>query len=172
MFPKYLSLLLIGIAAPSFSHEHTGLAAAWRGSHYGECYPSFSAGMSDVYGPGYASDENIDQKRAKYGANEMVVSTDRTSGTNASRTVFERRSGGRWCVVLTSPPVASLVPNRTADGSRKPSQWTTLTQAPPGYPATEIVYLWNRTAEIYLPSHCYHVSARKKKRLNCAKAYE
>lgn len=171
MYPKFISLMCIFIAIPSIAREIADLPPAWAESHYGACYSSLENGMSDIYGPDYKSDENIVQQTMKYGSAEMVVSADHTSGSNASRAIFEKRNGSNWCVVLTSPPVASLTPAKVTNAYPRPPRWTTLTQAAPGYPETEVVYVWNRLDAVYAAARCYLISGRERKKIDCVNAY-
>lgn len=172
MYHKFLSLFCVVILSPAFASEVSGLPDAWIGTHYGTCYASVEEAMSDSYGPDYDTDDNIGAKHLTYGADEMVISVDHTSGTNAPRTVFEKRAGGKWCVILTSPPVASLAPIIQDGIDSKPLQWVTLTQAAPGHPETKIVYTWKNQEFIYFPSHCYHVGKQGEKEFDCKNAYK
>ncbi|CAE6770429.1 MULTISPECIES: hypothetical protein [Paraburkholderia] len=172
MLHKFLNPLYAFIVSPAFAGEVSGLPDAWVGTRYGACYTSVAEGMSDVYGPDYSSDDNIGARHVSYGVDEMIVSVDRTSGTNASQTIFEKRANGNWCVVLTSPPVSNLAPIMQDGISSRPLQWVTLTQASPGYPETKIIYTWNKHKSIYFPSHCYHVYKNKMKKFECRNAYE
>ncbi|WP_175940199.1 hypothetical protein [Caballeronia sp. BCC1704] len=128
--------------------------------------------MKDVYGPDYASDENIVQHEVAYGKDEMLLTEDRTSGTNAPRTIFEKRTNESWCVVLTSPPVASLAPASGKRVTLKPMRWRTSTQASPGYPEIQVIYVWSGEEKIYKPSQCYLKSSGRKEAINCTKAYK
>ena len=94
-----------------------------------------------MYGTGYQSDENIMQKKLSFGKVEMVISADTTSGNNAARTIFERRSNNLWCVVLSSPPVAQIVPLVTDNKSTRPNGWETLTQAESAFDEIKVALL-------------------------------
>ncbi len=172
MCNRFLNLLSVFIAIPAFASDVSGLPDAWLGTHYGTCYTSVEDGMMDVYRPDYGSDDNISQRHVAYGANEMIVSVDRTSGTNAPRTVFEKRKDGKWCVILASPPVASLTPIEKKGIFSRPLEWVTLTQTASGYPETKIVYTWSVQRSIYFPRHCYHVSKNSAKEFDCTNAYK
>jgi hypothetical protein len=110
MCQKLLSLFCVAILGPAFAGEVSGLPDEWIDTHYGACYISVAEGMSSFYGPDYGTDDNISEKHLTYGADEMIVSIDRTSGTNAPRIIFKKRVDDNRCVVLISPPVTSLVP--------------------------------------------------------------
>jgi hypothetical protein len=172
MRQRYLGLLLAFSAITTFTSEVWGLPDAWVGTHYGVCYTSVSNAMADVYGPDYATDDNIAQKYLIYGAEEMIISVDHTSGTNEARTVFERRQNGNWCVALTSPPVSSLVPIVKNDGSTKPLRWVTLAQAAPGYPETKVIYILDEKKSIYFPKYCYHIYKKRAREFRCIDAYK
>lgn len=169
---KFLGPIFAIIAAPTFAGDALGLPDAWANSHYGTCYSSITAGMVDVYGSDYASDENITLEKTAYGIDNLLTSSDHTSGTNASRTIFEKKENDRWCIVLTSPPVASLIPVMKKGATTKPAQWMTNTQAPPGYAETRVTYIWSKQRNIYYPSECYLISGGNKKKLNCTDAYQ
>ncbi|MGV7244436.1 hypothetical protein [Caballeronia sp. M23-90] len=128
--------------------------------------------MADVYGVDYLSDVNVIRRTVKFGVGEMVVAQDRTTGTNSARTIFEERNTGKWCVVLISPPVASLLPGRTKGRSQRPSQWITRTQAAPGFPETKVIYIWSKQSLIFYPAHCLHIFPREVKHFNCSDAYK
>ncbi|MEZ0601031.1 hypothetical protein ACAX43_02555 [Paraburkholderia sp. IW21] len=127
--------------------------------------------MSEAYGPNYDLDDNIGHSYVRFGANEMIVSVDRTSGTNASRLIFEKRRNGNWCVILASPPTASLVPSTQKTASSRPLQWTSLTQAAAGYSETKVVYLWDEHKSIYFPINCFHINKKSVKKIDCENAY-
>ncbi len=127
--------------------------------------------MAAVYGIHYASDDNVLSVTNHYRTSEMILSQDTTSGTNSSRTIFEKRAGNQWCIVLTSPPVASMNAVSGKGKSARPAQWITLTQAPPGFAETKVVYSWNRAKALYLPSECYRVSGAKTTAFDCRDAY-
>jgi hypothetical protein len=169
---KFLSLLCTFVAAPAFANDVSGLPEGWADLHYGACYPSVKSGMSDIYGPNYASDENIAQQNKKFGQAEMIASADHTSGTNAPRTVFEKRGRHHWCVVLASPPVASLIPAVAEIIAFRPLQWSTLTQAAAGYPETKVIYIWSKPKAIYAPVHCYLIFNQAEREIGCEDAYK
>lgn len=150
----------------------SGLPDAWIGSHYGSCYASIESGMVDVYGGDYNSDANIVRKREKYGSTEMIVTSDRTSGPNAPRTVFEKHKNGEWCVVLTSPPTASLTAKFDKSIASRPQEWVTITQAAPDFLEIKVVYRWDERRAIYIPRHCYKIDGYKLKEFNCFNAYK
>ena len=166
-----IAVFVIFTTLSAFAEESATSPAAWVNSHYGACYASMEQGMVAVYGPDYANDDNVLSTTNRYDASEMVLSQDTTSGTNSSRTVFEKRTGNRWCIVLTSPPVASIEPVPGKGKSARPAQWITLTQAPPGFAETKVVYSWSRAKALYLPSECYRVLGAKTTVLDCRDAY-
>lgn len=171
MLHKNLSFLIFFAAIPACADDFPSLPQAWTNSHYGACYRSIELGMAVVYGSDYAADDNVVRKTAKYVTGEMLLTQDRTTGTNSPRTIFEKRGGSRWCVVLTSPPVASIEAVTSRERSARPAQWVTLTQAAPGFPGTKVVYMWNRAKALYLPSQCYRVSRTKATEFACKDAY-
>jgi hypothetical protein len=171
MLRKNLSFLIFFAAVPAFADGRTALPQAWANSHYGACYRSIEPGMAAVYGPDYATDDNVVSTTAKYVTGDMLLTQDRTTGTNSPRTIFEKRGRNRWCVVLTSPPVASIKAVPSPGRSARPTQWVTLTQAAPGFSETKVVYLWSRAKALYVPSRCYRVSRTKTTELACKDAY-
>jgi hypothetical protein len=171
MCRRFLSLLSLLISLPDLANAEPRLPAAWEESHYGTCFESISDGMKTVYGVDYEADENIFQQEVTYGDDQILLTGDRTSGTNSSRTIFEGRAGGSWCVVLTSPPVASLSPVSQRSMTAKPIRWKTSTQASPGYPETHVIYVWSQASRIYKPSQCYLVLGGKRQNISCSNAY-
>jgi hypothetical protein len=127
--------------------------------------------MASVYGQQYELDENITQKRLAFGKVKMVETADTTSGTNAARTVFEQRAKNSWCVVLSSPPVAQIVPYASSNRLNRPSKWEALTQSDPGFDRVKIVYLWRAAKAVYFPTTCFYVSKTMTRAFDCQKAY-
>jgi hypothetical protein len=162
-------VLAVGLALAKAPQSSAGALAQ---SHCRTCYKSVADAMTDIYGVDYDSDNNIFQEKAIFENSEMLLSGDRTSGTNASRTIFEKQKSGAWCVVLISPPVASLVPVVEENARKRPTRWKTTTQASPGYPAIQVVYVWSKKAEAYKPAQCFLESSGKKRTsINCPSAY-
>lgn len=164
--------MLVVVVVPSLACAASQLLEAWSGSNYGSCYASIEQGMADVYGAEYLSNVNIVRRAMTLGTSEIVVSEDRTTGTNSARTVFEKRAPKKWCVILTSPPVASLLPVTAKGVSGRPSQWITLTQAAPGYPETKVIYVWRKQDALFYPARCFYIFQRKVQRFNCSDAYK
>jgi hypothetical protein len=122
-------------------------------------------------GTGFEEDENIMQSRRRMGSRDFVISSDTTSGTNSQRTVFEQQSGRGWCVVLTSPPVADLTPGQLSASTRRPMTWFSVTQAPPGFPETRVLYKWDSKHLIYKPAGCYKGGVGHWEAIDCDEAY-
>lgn len=172
MYLRYLSIAILLIGSDVLAGEVVAVPSAWHNSHYGACYRLLETGMSDIYGPGFSQDENILQLRRQIGSPKFVIATDITSGTNAQKTVFEQRTSTEWCVVLTSPPVAALVSGTVSPTLRRPVTWTTVTQAPPGYQETKVLYKWNARQLIYTPVRCYRGEEGRWQKFNCNEAYQ
>jgi hypothetical protein len=173
MYRRFLNLLCISASIPACAaSDIPRLPDAWAGSHYGSCYSSIENGMADVYGKNYNSDENVVRKDKTYGSTRMILSADITSGTNAPRTIFEKHTDGKWCVVLTSPPVASITPKSDKKNSSRPLKWVTITQASPDFRETKIIYIWDKHWAIYIPAHCYHNYGFETKEFDCSNAYK
>lgn len=171
MHVKFLStVIFIGFCSPAFS-ETTPLPAPWHASHYGVCYKSLKSGMSAVYGQKFDEDQEILRNHRKIGSKEFVIASDSASGTNSQRTIFERRTANKWCVVLTSPPVADLSPSEISKTSRRPMIWTTTTQASPGFTETKVIYKWDLKQKIYLPYSCQKGNEKHWQSFDCNKAY-
>lgn len=171
MLHKSLSFLIFFAAIPAFADGLPSLPQKWANLHYGACYRSIELGMAAVYGPAYATDDNVLSTTVKYVTGEMLLTQDQTTGTNSPRTIFEKRNRNRWCVVLTSPPVASIEAIPSRGRSARPAQWVTLTQAAPGFSETKVVYSWSRANVLYLPSKCYRVTRTKTTEFDCKDAY-
>jgi hypothetical protein len=171
MLRKSLSVLICFAATPALADNLSSLPQAWANSHYGACYRSIELGMTSVYGPDYATGDNVVSATARYITGEMRLTQDQTTGANSSRTIFEKRAGNRWCVVLTSPPVASIDSVPGSRRSARPAQWITLSQAAPGFSETKVVYLWSRANALYLPSKCYRISRTTTTEFACSDAY-
>jgi hypothetical protein len=169
---KHLSSLALAISASACYGKTPTLPDAWDASHYGSCYTSIEEGMAAVYGATYELDENVRSERLDFGKNTLVMSSDRTTGTNSARTMFERRHGKVWCVVLTSPPVASIAPLMHQGRPVRPTKWETLTQAPPGFTALKVIYTWDTAKALYIPTGCFHISGTSAKGFDCREAYK
>lgn len=169
---KPLSLLALAISASACCSEVPTLPEAWDTSHYGFCYNSIEGGMAAVYGTKYEIDDNVSKEELDFGRTTLVMSVDRTTGTNSARTMFERIDTNVWCFVLASPPVASMVPLTPHGRSGRPTNWETLTQASPGFTKLKVIYTWNAAIALYLPTHCFHVSRYSTKRFDCKYAYK
>jgi hypothetical protein len=173
MYRRFLSTICISVSIPACGASGvSGLPDAWIGSHYGSCYASIENGMIDVYGEGYDSDVNIFMKRETYGSIEMILTSDKTSGSNAARTVFEKRRNGRWCVVLTSPATASLTAKADRSTASRPQEWVTVTQAVPDSQEIKVVYKWDERRAVYMPKHCYNVDVHELREFDCFNAYK
>ncbi|MPW16207.1 hypothetical protein GCT13_04510 [Paraburkholderia sp. CNPSo 3157] len=168
---KFLSIVMIATSCNAVATEVVSLPQPWRDSHYASCYPSLKAGLSDTYGVGFEEDENIVQFRRHIGSRNFVISSDTTSGTNSQRVVFEQRNERDWCVVLTSPPVADLTPGRVFASSQRPLTWSSVTQAPPGFLETKVIYTWDSKYLIYRPESCYKGRVGRWKSFDCNEAY-
>lgn len=167
---KFLILSIISFVLPLLAYAVPLLPDPWAASHYGSCYRSLERGMADVYGAEYASDANIVRRDMTFGAGKIVVSEDRTTGANSARTIFEKQATGKWCVILTTPPAASLLPVMAVGFSERPLQWITRTQAAPGFPETKVIYIWNRKHALYVPTHCVYIFPEKTRNFNCLDA--
>ncbi|MEM5461617.1 hypothetical protein VSR69_43670 [Paraburkholderia phytofirmans] len=172
MFRKFLSIAVIAIGSNVIAAEVVVLPQAWHDSHYASCYSSLKAGMSDTYGISFEEDKNILRIPRHMGLRYFVIASDTTSGTNSQKTVFEQRSSTNWCVVLASPPVAALVPGPVSATLRRPLTWTSVTQAPPGFPEMKVLYKWNSKDLIYVPANCYKGNDGRWKSFNCNEAYQ
>jgi hypothetical protein len=155
-----------------FAEELFALPQPWKNSHYGSCYSSLNSGMSDTYGTDFADDENILQFPRSVGSRKLIIASDSTSGTNSQRTVFERRGPRKWCVVLSSPPVADLAPGAVSASLQRPTTWTSVTQAPPGLPETKVTYRWDSKDQVYKPVTCYKGSVQHWTSFDCNEAYQ
>ncbi|WP_454871989.1 hypothetical protein [Paraburkholderia xenovorans] len=171
-FPRLLGIAVVAIGSDVIAAEVVALPQAWRDSHYASCYSSLKAGMSDTYGPGFEEDKNILKLRRRSGLRDFVIASDTTSGANSQRTVFEQRNATSWCVVLTSPPVADLVPAPASATLQRPLTWTSVTQAPPGFPEMKVLYKWNAKDLIYAPANCYKGDGESWRSFNCNEAYQ
>ncbi|RKR37595.1 hypothetical protein B0G82_5678 [Paraburkholderia sp. BL17N1] len=120
MYLKFLSIAMLAVCCSATASEVVALPQLWHDSHYASCYPSVKAGMSEIYGMDFEQDENILQSHRHIGSRDFVIASDSTSGTNGQRTVFEQRDSKSWCVVLTSSPVAELVPGPVSASLRQP----------------------------------------------------
>ena len=171
MYPKFLSLFTIAISCTATAAEVIALPKAWNDLHYGSCYSSLKAGMSDTYGANFPEDENIVQSPRRLGFRNFVIASDTTSGTNAQRSVFEQRGGQNWCVVLASPPVADLIAGPVLISLQRPITWSSVTQAPPGFPETKVIYKWDDKIRVYKPADCYTGRAGRWRSFDCNQAY-
>jgi hypothetical protein len=169
---KFLSIVILTTGGNASATELVDVPQPWHDSHYAFCYPTLNAGMSDVYGPHYKDDEQILQFRRRIGSCNFVIASDSTSGTNSQRTVFEKRGQENWCVVLTSPPVAGLVPGPVTASTQRPMTWTSITQAPPGLAETMVIYKWDSEDQVYKPLGCYKGSIRHWTAFGCKDAYQ
>lgn len=169
---KHLSVLALAISASACNGKTPTLPDAWDASHYGSCYASIEEGMASVYGEAYELDANVSKEKLAFGTDTLVMSADRTTGTNSARTVFERRKDRGWCVVLTSPPVASIVPLVHHGRAVRPNKWETLTQAPPGFTELKVIYTWDTAKALYIPTGCFHISGTSAKGFDCREAYK
>lgn len=172
MCVKFLNLALVMIGCNASAAELVAIPQPWHDSHYASCYPSLNAGMSDTYGPDFKEDGEILQIHRKIGSRNFVIASDSTSGTNSQRTVFEQRGPANWCVMLTSPPVADLVPGPISTSIQRPMIWTSVTQAPPGFMETKVIYKWDSNAQVYKPLGCYKGGSQHWKAFDCKNAYQ
>ena len=172
MHVKFLGIAIMLSSCNVSAEELFALPQPWKNSHYASCYSSLNLGMSDTYGADFADDENILQSPRSIGSRKFVIASDSTSGTNSQRTVFEKRGSRKWCVVLSSPPVADLAPGAVSVFLQRPTTWTSVTQAPPGFPETKVLYRWNSKDQVYKPVSCYTGSVRNWKSFDCNEAYQ
>lgn len=75
-----------------------------------ECYPTVDAYMTASYGENYKDDENISAHKDIYGGNIFYIVADKTSGTNYSRSLLRENASGKFCLILSTPPIAQLIP--------------------------------------------------------------
>jgi hypothetical protein len=140
-----------------------------------QCFPTIEAYMNKSYGESYKDDENISVREEKYGKNIFYFVVDKTSGTNYGRSLLREKTAGEFCLVLSTQPVAQLVPGMP-DELGVPQKFVATDQAPPGMPEHEITYILNKGDFRYDAKNCKEISwinkKRKTKTISCRKLLE
>lgn len=143
-------ILRIFVAALFFMFNHAAISADK------ECYENIDTFLITTYGENYKEDENIDIKSICYGVQNGYWVADKTSGTNYSRTLLIERPKKGVCLALSLPPVASVEAG-VLGRSGLPNTFTSIDQAPPGFPSHEVKYLLNLKKYKYQPALCKEV---------------
>lgn len=128
--------------------------------------------MTASYGENYKDDENISVREDKYGGNKFYTVADKTSGTNYSRSLLRESAPGKFCLVLSTPPVAQLTP-RARDEFGVPRRFVATDQAPPRIAEHEWIYVFNWDKSRYDAKICKEISwinkTKKTTNISCSK---
>lgn len=150
--------LLSRIAAiAAFSLHTVGTFAAspsdlWAAHSLGKCYPSMTAFLEHEFGPAYADDENIIQRREDRLAGVFYWAYDNTLSRNATMLLVRKEDDETACVVLYAPFADSIAMTPTAQRTL-PATLSTQDAPTPGFPQTTIIYQLD-TAKVYRPARC------------------
>jgi hypothetical protein len=114
------------------------------------CFANGEAYMVATYGRDYRDDQNLTIRQERYGKESYYVARDMTSGTNHQITLLMKNQKKGLCKVLTTYPVAALVPI-TSDKNGRPISFVAKDQ---GTISHEILYTWREGTEEFRALRC------------------
>jgi hypothetical protein len=118
------------------------------------CFDSTEAFMVKKYGSAYRDDENFVIRKVRYGKQAYYAASDMTPGHNFPISLLMRRPGRGLCLVLDTPPVATLHALKY-DKHGRPLVFVAKDQ---GTTSREITYTWNRKSETFNPTMCREIT--------------
>lgn len=130
------------------------------------CFANGDVYMVSKFGSAFRDDDNLNIRKQRYGVQDYYLASDMTSGTNAPVTLLLQRPGKGLCVVLSTPPVATLKAAKF-DRQGRPITFVAKDQ---GTTSREITYEWDSATVQFRPVGCKEVTWIKNKRASKAVA--
>ena len=130
------------------------------------CFANGDVYMVSKFGSAFRGDDNLKIRKQRYGTQDYYLESDTTSGTNAPVTLLLQRPGKGLCVVLSTPPVATLKAAKF-DRQGRPITFVAVDQ---GTNSQEVTYKWDSATVQFHPVGCKEVSWIKKRRASKAVA--